>query len=387
MSEVTVVGGGIAGLTAAIVAAEAGAPVRLLEAHGQLGGRARTTGGPFVAGFGPRGIYADGSMWRWLAARDLLPAAATPRRSGIRFVHRGRLRAVPPRTLAPLRKVLGTDAPVDASFRDWVAARAGDESTEAICRAAGFFTYDHDPGRLSAAFVAEHMRRLWRLASPTRFPHGGFGALVAVLERRARDLGVAVETGHAVRELPAGPVVVAVELRDAARLLGDASLAAPGAHSVLIDLGLRSRRRWPFSALSLDDAAFAETVSQRDPSIAPPGHSLVQAQAGVRPGETVDAAAARLETLLDASLRGWRERVVWRRRMVSDERSGAVDLPGSTWRDRPAIDRGDGVWLAGDMVAAAGLLGEVACASGDEAGRAAAAQLFPARPSARRAAR
>ncbi|GCD39331.1 hypothetical protein OEIGOIKO_07161 [Streptomyces chrestomyceticus JCM 4735] len=41
-------------------------------------------------------------------------------------------------------------------------------------------------------------------------------------------------------------------------------------------------------------------------------------------------------------------------------RTGALDLPGLTWRDRPAIDRGDGVFLAGDMVTAPGMRGEIA---------------------------
>ena len=45
-----------------------------------------------------------------------------------------------------------------------------------------------------------------------------------------------------------------------------------------------------------------------------------------------------------------------------DGRTGALDLPGKTWRDRPAIDRGDGVFLAGDMVAAPGCLSEIAWA-------------------------
>jgi hypothetical protein len=50
-------------------------------------------------------------------------------------------------------------------------------------------------------------------------------------------------------------------------------------------------------------------------------------------------------------------------------RSGALDPPGTTWRDRPAVHRDDGVFLAGDMVAAPGLLSEVAWASGVEAAR------------------
>jgi hypothetical protein len=50
-----------------------------------------------------------------------------------------------------------------------------------------------------------------------------------------------------------------------------------------------------------------------------------------------------------------------------DGRTGALDLPGQTWRDRPAIDRGDGTFLAGDMVAAPGCLSEIAWASGAHA--------------------
>ncbi len=44
---------------------------------------------------------------------------------------------------------------------------------------------------------------------------------------------------------------------------------------------------------------------------------------------------------------------------MADGRTGAVDLPGTSWRDRPAVDRGDGVYLVGDQVAAPGLLAEV----------------------------
>ena len=63
-----------------------------------------------------------------------------------------------------------------------------------------------------------------------------------------------------------------------------------------------------------------------------------------------------------------------------DGRSGALDHPGHTWRDRPAVERGDGVFLAGDCVAAPGLLSEVAHTSGVQAGRAAAEAARGAAP-------
>lgn len=103
----------------------------------------------------------------------------------------------------------------------------------------------------------------------------------------------------------------------------------------------------------------------------------------IRPGESADAACARLEQVLDKSFEGWRERVAFRRRQVMNGRTGALDLPGTTWRDRPAIDRGDGVFLCGDQVAAPGCLAEVSFASALEASRMAWAV---ARPQALRAA-
>jgi hypothetical protein len=50
-------------------------------------------------------------------------------------------------------------------------------------------------------------------------------------------------------------------------------------------------------------------------------------------------------------------------------RHGALDLPGTTWRDRPTVDRGEGTFLAGDMVAAPGLLSEVAFNNAIDASR------------------
>ncbi len=106
----------------------------------------------------------------------------------------------------------------------------------------------------------------------------------------------------------------------------------------------------------------------------------------IRPGESTDQAGARLERLIDQSVPSWRGRETWRRRQVMDARSGALDLPGSTWRDRPAVDRGDGVYLAGDMVAAPGLLAEVSWASAPGGQPACARRGGDARPQLRRVA-
>jgi hypothetical protein len=106
----------------------------------------------------------------------------------------------------------------------------------------------------------------------------------------------------------------------------------------------------------------------------------------IRPGESSEQAGLRLERLLDLGMPDWRQRETWRRRQVMNARSGALDLPGTTWRDRPSVDRGDGIFLVGDMVAAPGLLAEVSWASAIEASRLALQALSTTRPQLRKVA-
>jgi phytoene dehydrogenase-like protein len=369
---ITIIGGGLAGLTAAISCAEGGAPVHLLEAHEQLGGRARTTEGPYKANLGPHAMLCNSPFWGWLGERKLLPPAAKPRLSGIRFRWHDEIRRVPAigAAVAALR-LRGRTAPVELDFHTWAGEQVGFEAADQIARTAGILTYYHDPGALSAAFVWEPIMRAALSAPPTaRFPIGGWARIVERMQQRAVDLGVTIQYGRTVDELPPSPVIIATELRDARALLGeDESLDWLSGNAVCLDLVLDHRRGDPYVVADLQDAGWIERFTAADPSLTPDGQELIQAQMPIRPGESHDATAARLEELLDASLTDWRSRERWRRRQVMTGRTGALDPPGKTWRDRPAIDRGDGVFLAGDMVAAPGCLSEIAWASGVQASK------------------
>ena len=162
-------------------------------------------------------------------------------------------------------------------------------------------------------------------------------------------------------------MIVATELPAARRLLGDEGLRWEGARTALLDVGLVTRPGDPFVVSDLDEAGWVERFSAPDPSVAPAGDSLLQAQLGLHSGEGLDDGIARLEAMLDVAYVDWRTREVWRRRSVVEGKSGALDLPGTTWRDRPAINQGDGVFLVGDMVAAPGMLSEVSFNSALEA--------------------
>jgi phytoene dehydrogenase-like protein len=371
MGEITIVGGGLAGLTAAIACAEGGGRVRVLEAHEELGGRARSMDGPYKANLGPHALLAKSPLWHWLGERDLIPPYARPPLSGVRFRWRDDIRRVPAvgAAVAALR-LRGRAAPADLDFRTWACEHIGSDGAEALARSAGVLTYYHDPGELSAAFVWDPVVRGLLSAPPSaRFPIGGWSTIVTRMRDRALALGVEIQTGVRVDELPPPPVILAMELPDARALLDDDSLRWLSGKAVCMDLALRHRRGDPFVVVDLQETGWVERYTASDPSLAPEGEELIQAQMPIRPGESAEAAAERLERLLDASFVDWRGRETWRRRQVMDGRTGALDLPGQTWRDRPAIDRGGGVFLAGDMVAAPGVLSEIAWASAVEASR------------------
>ncbi|MGW0117699.1 FAD-dependent oxidoreductase [Streptomyces sp. NPDC003327] len=368
----TIVGGGFAGLTAAITAAEAGASVTLHEAHRTLGGRARTATGPYRTNEGPHALYDGGPHWTWLAQRGLLgPLAPLPPAEGLRFrFHRdGALHRTPP--LGLLRQILrGAErAPVDVDFRTWVTGLAGARTARVAAAYSGVALFHHDPGSLSARFVQERLHRAGSLPPEAHYIRGGWGELIDRMAARARELGVRVETSSRVDALPVadGPVVVATALPAAARLLDDPTLTWESGRTLLLDLALRTRKGDPFVVSDLDAPGWIERFTAQDPSLAPAGQQLIQAQLPLGPDEPRSAGVAHAERLLDLGFPGWRDRTEWRRESVSQGRTGAVDRPGTTWRDRPAIDRGDGVYLAGDQVAAPGVLSEVSFTSAVEA--------------------
>jgi phytoene dehydrogenase-like protein len=377
MERIAIVGGGIAGLTAAISCAEQGARVELHEAHEELGGRARSTAGNYKANLGPHALLSSSPFWGWLQERELLPPHTRSPLSGVRFRWRDDIRRVPAvgAAVAALR-LRGRTPPVDQDFRGWAADHVGDDAAEQLARSAGILTYYHDPGELSAAFVWEPLVRGLLSGPPTaRYPVGGWGSIVERMRERAVRQGVEIHTGSTVLALPEPPVIIATELAGARELLGDDSLRWLSGHSVCLDLGLRHRRGDPFVVVDLQETGWVERFTAADHTLAPDGEELIQAQMPVRPDESPHAAGARLERLLDAAFAGWRERETWRRRQVMDGRTGALDLPGRSWRDRPAIDRGGGVFLAGDMVAAPGCLSEIAWGSGVRAAELAVAEV------------
>jgi hypothetical protein len=136
-------------------------------------------------------------------------------------------------------------------------------------------------------------------------------------------------------------------------------LAWPGSQVVVADVAVERRRGDTYVLFDFDEGGLAVAYTYPDQSLAPSREHLIQAQIGVRPGEDRESAVERIERLLDVGFHGWRERVTWRRDLSLVDQTGAVDPPGSSWRHRPAVDRGDGLYVVSDKSRAPGLLSEV----------------------------
>jgi len=370
MQEVTVVGGGIAGLVAAISIAEGGRAVTLHEARSHLGGRGETTPGPHHANLGAHALYRHGGFEAWLRERDLFPEARSPRVYALRLMHCGRLRRIP-LPLLPLLRLQRAEAPVEIDFRSWARLKVGDEAAEAAIGFAALPTFHGDPGTLSAAFVQERIQRSL-MNNAVCYVVGGWQRLIDALASEAEAAGVRIQLRSQLKELPNGPTVVATSLDRARSLLADPTLTWPQARTAMFDLALRKSRRDPTGVLDIDSRVYASVYSAVDPSLAPKGEALLQCVAGVCDGEDPAAGQERIERVLDASYRGWRERITWKRQGFLNGGAGPADPPGTCWRDRPAIERGANRWLVGDSVAAPGILSEVSV----ESARLAAASLL-----------
>src|SRR3954451_7580112 len=237
-ANLTIVGGGLGGLVAAISAREAGLDVTLVEARDELGGRARTATGAYRANWGPHVVYSDGPLWAWLDQRGLArPARRAPLTPRVVLRVDGRARRLPPaRVLRGLLRLRGLDAPVDASFGEWATEQLADPDVATrIANFLGVVTFDHAPARLSAAFVNERLRRVLKAPPQVRYIPGGWATLIDRLAARARELGVHISTGTRVNRVPPAPMILALPLGRARELLGDRSIVWTGTRTALLD--------------------------------------------------------------------------------------------------------------------------------------------------------
>jgi len=409
-TDVVVIGAGIAGLIAAITAAEAGSRVTVLDAN-DLGGRARTTQRDgYALNIGPHAVYRAGRLQGLLTAYGLdLPGGTVAR--GVGLVRDGERHQVTistvglatspilkPRSRARVLSLFARmprmkTAPfVGRTINDWLGNEPSDvqDFLNAFVRVS---TYTNAPDQFDAAAA---ITQLQMSAQGVRYLDGGWARMIAALAGKARTLGASIHDHAAVtsvaadagrvsvtvngEDIVARAVVIASGGPDVATRLSGEPVAGRDAITAPIraaSLDLATRRPFPDCfTLGLDRPLY---LSPHAPlaKLAPEGRGLVTGMRYIGPDEDAgDPTATRDELRELARVCGIAdEEVLWERALHQSVVShGSPAAAGGGLAGRPGIDALGlpGVFIAGDWVGPTGMIADASAASGETAGRAAA---------------
>jgi phytoene dehydrogenase-like protein len=418
-TSVAVVGGGLAGLTAALELARADVPAVLLDGSGQLGGRARSSGPDgYVRNLGPHALATGGPGTAVLERLGIdLPGALPP-------LHRAKL-LVDGRIVSPLVRRhggggvraggglarLALDArrgDPDGTVAEWLERRLPDPRTRAVGTVlARLSTYADSLDQQAADLFGEALR-----SGTVRYLHGGWGALVDRLRRAAVDAGASIRTGAAVRAVERTVGAWRVVTRDGQTTLADAVVVAAGGpddvaallhgderrvlerwagrvtpvRMACLDVALSRRPVGPSGVFGTDEPLYLSVQSDVSRT-APAGGAVVQVARFLPAGEAAPAGTrARLEALLDQALPAWRDAVVHARYLpdltVTHDACLAA-AGGRRARPGPAVPGAPGLFVAGDWVGTRGTLSQASIASASAAAGEVVRHLAAARPDRR----
>jgi protoporphyrinogen oxidase len=396
-----VVGGGLAGFTAAIELAEAGNGVTLCEQSQSLGGRAATHHQQgYAMNIGPHGFYRAGVMKRQFDAWGIHYSGKVPLTGGAAFlIANGRRHRFPTSTMNLLRssafslrgkvsagqalqRVVKTEpASVHGqSMEAWIESHAGTkEAARLVAALVRLSSYAADLDRLDAGAAIEQIR--FALAQSVLYLDGGWETLVAGLEAKAKSLGVEVRAGWSVKKVEPGVaesrggeriaadgIVLAVPPREVERVAGAALPEGTPARAACLDLGLRKLPDGAGSfALGLDTPMYFSVHSLYARGLAPEGGALVQVAKYL--DRNASGSRDELEKVADLAMPGWRDEVEVLRFLPEMTVVHAIPAAGCA---RPDVDtlKMPGVMIAGDWVGPEGMLADAAVASGLGAARA-----------------
>ncbi len=422
-ADVVVIGGGIAGLTAGALVAQAGRKVLVLERRPVVGGRALVVHqGGFTLNYG----------YHFVLGADASPHARVFRRLGLRLearptwgagyarVRGGRLKRFPTSPAATwqffgarnawayaasgLRFLREPATPLLAQPLDaWLDRQRVPADVALwlldISRAIGFL---HQPGAFSAGHFVDFMRLSFRqqrrpsLILP-------WDRMFADLERyiqtrggqvrcRVRVDAVVVEGGRAVgvraggESIPARAVIVAIPPQQATALVpggvrwdgGRPASELEPTTGLVLDLGVEGT--WDRPWIAVDDADKGIVIARHshvDPRLAPPGHTLLQAIRFLPPeeltGARLEAHKAEMLATIDAIYPGATRRIVLQRCLVPPMLTAAAHTAAQPWQVLPPVQSPEipNLLFCGDGYRAPGELSNPAVESAEEAARAA----------------
>jgi glycine/D-amino acid oxidase-like deaminating enzyme len=392
MSQFVVIGGGIAGLTAANVLANTGAKVTILEQAHELGGRARTRqDGNYFLNLGPHALYAGGAAARTFAEWDVHFSGGSPKgkTEGTRGVLvRGDelfpavtdLRSILASRLFSFREKFelarlfvsfrGVDVGASKNVNQWLDERVRSESVrEFVQMAVRTATYAVAFDYLSARSA---LRQLALALSPgVIYLDGGWQTLVDGLMRRAVSLGVQIRTGVRITSLNtvrADGIILATDPETVEQLTGVTLVPRKAVYAASLDLCLsRLPDGAPTAAFALDRPLYY-SVHSAVARLAPPGEAVVHVMKYLQDASSESASLrGELEQYADLVMPGWRMNLKKARYMPSLMVSASI--PGTQGRADVLLPNIDGLAIAGEWVGSEGMLVDAAVSSALRAAR------------------
>lgn len=223
-NQVAVVGGGLAGLSAALYLAKNNIAVTVFEKSSAPGGRAKTTvKDGYYMNIGPHAFYKGGTGEGFLNLLDIKPDGAPPPVANAVAFFEGKMHILPlslPAILkttmfSPLDKIralrfLGSLSKIDTaplmgvSINDWMAgapviSAGGKALKEYVRTLLRLVTYGGDMNYLSAGASINQLR--YALSGGVIYVHGGWASLVEELRSKAEFAGVKFVCGAEVKPL------------------------------------------------------------------------------------------------------------------------------------------------------------------------------------------
>ncbi|MGZ3420377.1 MAG: phytoene desaturase family protein [Polyangiales bacterium] len=407
--DVVVVGGGLAGLAAAVKLGRAGKSVALVERRHSLGGRASTHREEgFALNEGAHAIYEGRAARRVLSSLGIFPRGGKPSASGGLAVVGDAMHTLPGGPVSLMstglfdlgakleagRLLAGLQGRDPSAWRGVPFSRFLDETcTRPMVRAlvamlGRVATYCADHDVLDAEIALEQMQTA--MGKGVTYVDGGWVTIVEALEKAAREAGVrfvlsdgatAIEHAKAVthvrlaggESLPARAVLLAGGPKVAASLAPVPSLQRAAAESVpvrvaCIDLALRTlpfpKRRLAFAL----DAPLYFSLHSAFARLAPEGSAVVHLMKYLREGERGEAAIAELDALFsrvqpeaEIAIRRVLPSMTVANARVEASRGGLAGRPDV------AVPEVAGLYVAGDWVGPEGLLSDASLASAERA--------------------
>lgn len=393
MDSYTVIGGGLAGLTAANALASEGHRVTLLEQAAHLGGRARTqTENGFSFNLGPHALYRGGRAYRTFRGWDIpFSGKLPPTSSRSYFVRGGELfplvtgaaglvatRLFSFREKMEVANLLRLLSSARSQPHETVAAwldrhafssRVREFAIAAIRTATFVIDMEHLDAGIALRQVASALK------DNVLYLDHGWQTLVDGLERRARSLGVDIRRGEPVDKLDsidARGIVLAVAPEQVEQLTGISLPARRPVYMASLDVALHDMPDEGANVAFALDRPLYFSVHSKAAQLAPRGSQVahVAKYLGSDPRDPKKV-RAELEEFATLVMPRWKQHTGVVRFLPELTVSPMMPEPGK----RPGVDflklKGLAhVTLAGDWVGEEGMLTDAVVSSALEAARA-----------------